>query len=72
MHITSDLYPRKCSRNQTTHDAYILANRGVCTALIALDLHVTERWVIGRQRKLGIRKLTGNKRKGERHEAKML
>ncbi len=65
MHITApELYKRKPYRSQIHHDAYIIAHQGICTALLAIDLDVTERFIIGRQRKLGIRKLTGNKPRG--------
>ena len=56
-----DLFPRKPYRNQTMHDVYIREHYGICTALIAIDLDVTERFIIRRQRKLGLRPLTGNK-----------
>jgi hypothetical protein len=42
------------------HDKHILDNKGICSALLAIDLHVTERFVISRQRKLGLRPFTGN------------
>lgn len=69
MHITSDLYERKPHRNQTHHDAYLLQHKGICPAILADSLDVTERFVIIRQRKLGIRKLTGNLPKGARYVA---
>ena len=69
MHVTApELFTRKNTYRQTIHDAYIIANKGICSALIAIDLDVTERFIVTRQRKLGIRKLTGNApRKGGVH-----
>ena len=71
MHVTApELFTRKITYRQTIHDGYILAHRGICSALIAIDLDVSERFVISRQRKLGIRKLTGNaSRKAGAHVA---
>lgn len=53
-----DLYPLKRNLRITKHDNYISQHTGICTALIALDLGVTEQFVITRQRKLGLRKLS--------------
>lgn len=62
------LLPKKRNKVLKSHDQYLLANQGVCTALLALDLDITERYVIRRQRKLGIRPFAGNPpRKGKGH-----
>ena len=59
MHIYApDLYYKKRNRNLVKHDAYILQCRGIHAKNIADDLNVTERFVISRQRKLGLRLLT--------------
>ncbi len=60
-----ELVPRKRNLVTTRHDAYIIQHKGVDSALLALDLNVTERFVISRQRKLGLRKLTGNQPRGK-------
>lgn len=66
--ICDGLVPQRVTRNMTYHDEYLKAHKEVSTAIIAFNLNITERFVIQRQRKLGLRKLTGNKRKGERHD----
>ncbi len=59
-----DLFQRRRNPKLKEHDAYILQNRGICPAILAADLDVTERFVVSRQRKLGVRPFTGNPRKG--------
>jgi hypothetical protein len=59
-----DLFQRKRNPKLKEHDAYILQNSGICPAILAADLDVTERFVVSRQRKLGVRPFTGNPRKG--------
>ena len=69
--VTCDgLFPKRITRNTTYHDSYLKENREVCTAILAFNLNVTERFVIMRQRKLGIRKLTSPSanRKGKCNE----
>jgi hypothetical protein len=63
--IADGLAPRKRQRGSKRVDDYILAHRGICAALIALDLGVDESYVMMRQRKLGVRRLTGTPRMGE-------
>lgn len=73
--FTEGLFPKRITRTMTHHDAYIKAHPKVCTAIIAFNLNVKESFVITRQRKLGLRKLTGHtpigtgygKLKGVRH-----
>jgi hypothetical protein len=48
-----DLFQRRRNPKLKEHDAYILQNRGICPAILAADLDVTERFVVSRQRKLG-------------------
>ena len=55
-----DLFPKKRNQRQEAHDPYIRVNKGICPAIIAAALNITEHFVIQRQRKLGIRLLTGN------------
>src|SRR5258708_11821646 len=50
-----DLFQRRRNPKLKEHDAYILQNRGICPAILAADLDVTERFVVSRQRKLGVR-----------------
>lgn len=57
------LLPKKRNKTREYKDAYILANKGLDAALIALELHVSEGFVLQRQRKLRIRPLTGNPRR---------
>lgn len=64
--ICDGLVPQRVTRNMTYHDAYLKAHKGIDSAIIAFNLNITERFVIQRQRRLGLRKLTGNKRKGEK------
>ena len=65
-----DLFQRRRNRKLKEHDAYILQNTGICPAILAEALDVTERFVIIHQRKLGVRHFTGNPpRKGVRHVA---
>lgn len=59
-----DLFQRKRNRKLKEHDEYIRQNKGICPAILAADLDVTERFVVSRQRKLGVRPFTGNPRKG--------
>jgi hypothetical protein len=62
-----DLYQPKRKVDVSKHDEYLRNNLGICPAILADNLGVTERFVISRQRKLGVRPLTGNPKKGERH-----
>lgn len=57
-----DLYPKKLARNPYTpeRDKFLREHRDVAPAILADKLGFTERFVIRYQRKLGIRKLTGN------------
>jgi hypothetical protein len=55
-----ELYQPKRKVDIRKHDKRILDNKGICPALLAIDLDVTERFVISRQRKLGLRPFTGN------------
>ena len=56
-----DLYPRKrADRYTKARDEFLQANREIDPAILADQWGVTERFIIGYQRKLGIRKLTGN------------
>ena len=56
-----ELYPRKRPKMYSVaRDKMLRENPGVATAILAAQMHVTERFVISYQRKLGIRKLTGN------------
>ena len=48
-----DLFQRKRNRKLKEHDEYIRQNKGICPAILAANLDVTERFVIIRQRKLG-------------------
>lgn len=52
------LLTRKRYKKWKQHDTYILENKGIDAALLALDLKVSERFVIQRQRRLGIRRMT--------------
>ncbi len=52
------ILPRKRWKKWKEHDVYILANKGIDAALLAMDLGLSERFVVSRQRKLGLRKLT--------------
>lgn len=55
-----DLFPRKRPKMYTPErDAYLRANPYVHAKSIALEWGVTERFVIGYQRKLGLRPFTG-------------
>ena len=67
------LFPKRITRNTTTHDAYISEHKEISTAIIAFNLGVTERFIIQRQRKLSLRKLTSPNanRKGKSHESEM-
>jgi hypothetical protein len=57
MVMAPDLYkPRK--RWRPSIAAHLLANAGICPAILAADLGLSERFVIMVQRKLGLRKLT--------------
>jgi len=75
MHIHApELYYKKRNRKLTKHDPYILQCKGIHAKNIADDLNVTERFIISRQRKLGLRLLTtgnpngrGGKSRGETH-----
>jgi hypothetical protein len=42
------------------YDTHILDNKGICPAILADTMGVTERFVISRQRKLGLRPFSGN------------
>lgn len=66
--FTEGLFPKRIGRNYTAHDEYIKSHVGVCPAIIAFNRNITERFVIGRQRRLGLRKLTGNTPKSRRYE----
>ena len=55
-----DLFQRKRNRKLKENDEYIRQNKGICPAILAANLDVTERFVIIRQRKLGVRPFTGN------------
>ena len=52
------LFPKRLNRNMTNYDDYLKLHKGVSSAIIAFNLGITERFVIYRQRKLGLRKLT--------------
>jgi hypothetical protein len=60
-----DLFQRRRNRKLKELDAYILQNTGICPAVLAQALDVTERFVIIRQRKLGVRPFTGNSPRGK-------
>jgi hypothetical protein len=62
-----ELYTPKRKVCVKRHDAYLRNNPGICSAILADALDVTERFVISRQRKLRLRPFTGNHRKGARH-----
>jgi hypothetical protein len=58
-----ELYPRKRPRMYSAErDRLLRENPGVDTAILAEQMHVTERFIISYQRKLGIRQFTGNGR----------
>jgi hypothetical protein len=64
--VTSELYPRKRHKRYTPErDKFLRDNPLVDPAMLADSMGVTERWIIGYQRKLGIRKLTGTPRKNK-------
>ncbi len=53
-----ELYTPRKRRQPPRIAAMLLAHPGVCPAILAADLGITERFVIMVQRKLGIRKFT--------------
>jgi hypothetical protein len=52
------LLPLKRGKKLKELDAYILANRGVHAKSLAEDKNVSERYILNRQRKFGVRLLT--------------
>jgi hypothetical protein len=55
-----ELFTRKRLVDVRKHDKHILENKGICPAILADTMGVTERFVVSRQRKLGLRPFTGN------------
>jgi hypothetical protein len=62
-----DFYEPKRKWRTKKRDEFIRENIGIDPAILADGLGLSERFVITYQRKLGIRKLTGNKSRGVRH-----
>lgn len=62
--ISNGLLPRKRNKRLKEKDDYIRQNRGIEPAMLADDLGVTERFVVQRQRKLGLRLCCNTPRKG--------
>jgi hypothetical protein len=59
--VAPDLYPRRRPKMYSAErDKILRANPDVATAILAAQMHVTERFVISYQRKLGVRAMTGN------------
>lgn len=56
--VTSDLYPRRIHRNYAGYDNYLRENQGIDAAILAFNLGLSERFVMYRLRKTGLRKLT--------------
>lgn len=52
------LFPKRLTQTYTKFDSYIKEHVGIDAAIIAFNLSVTERFVMLRQRKLGLRTLT--------------
>jgi hypothetical protein len=65
--ITSDLYPlKRAKRYNLDRDRFLTENRSVSTAILAMDMGVTERFVIQYLRKLGLRPFTSHGKRIER------
>jgi len=61
-----DLFERRAPIQQTKHDAALRAAIGVDPAILAADLGVSERFVLRRQRKLGLRSCRHAPRKADK------
>jgi hypothetical protein len=61
-----ELFARRPLIQQTKHDAALRAAIGVDPAILAADLGVSERFVLRRQRKLGLRPCRHAPRKADR------
>ena len=62
--VAPEIYPRRRSNRYTPErDEFLLAHPGIDPAILADRLGLSERFVIGYQRKLGIRPLSGNRKK---------
>lgn len=62
-----NLLPRKRCKKRAATDAYILAHKGIDAAILADTLDISERFVVMRQRKLGLRLCLNTPRKGGNH-----
>jgi hypothetical protein len=63
-----ELYEPRRNYRSKQRDAYFRENRGIDAAILADELGVTERFVQMYQRKIGVRKLRQNPRKGDAHD----
>jgi hypothetical protein len=63
-----ELFEPRCNYRSKERDAFFRENRGIDAAILADELGVTERYVQMYQRKLGLRALRQNPRKGDRRE----
>ncbi len=61
-----ELFERRLPIQQTKHDAALRAAVGIDPAILAADLGVSERFVMRRQRKLGLRPFRNAPRNADR------
>lgn len=64
--LTPDLYRKRSHLDNKKRDAYLREQAGIDPALLAHELGVSERFIIQRQRRLGVRKCTHSPRKADR------